>query len=298
MSSRIPEDAVSAKKFTFLIIPEGSHQVRRFNIKRSVLKGWVAFAAVVLIGLTTMTVDYVLSELDQAELTRLQAENRQQRNELQRLVAGLEDLQTEMRLLAQTDAKVRIMADLSKPKSNTMVGIGGPPEIDENDSFSQLQTRIDQMRRDIDLRRESQEEIQGFLNDQRSMVGAEPSGWPVKGWLTSSFGMRKSPFTGKRKMHEGYDIAARTGTPVYATADGVVSKSETVPGYGKLVIIEHGYGYRTYYGHNSKNLVRAGQRVVRGQQISKVGNTGRSTGSHVHYEIRRNGVPVNPKKFL
>lgn len=289
---------MSAKKFTFLIIPEGSHQVRRFNIKRSVLKGWVAFAAVVLIGLTTMTVDYVLSELDQAELTRLQAENRQQRNELQRLVAGLEDLQTEMRLLAQTDAKVRIMADLSKPKSNTMVGIGGPPEIDENDSFSQLQTRIDQMRRDIDLRRESQEEIQGFLNDQRSMVGAEPSGWPVKGWLTSSFGMRKSPFTGKRKMHEGYDIAARTGTPVYATADGVVSKSETVPGYGKLVIIEHGYGYRTYYGHNSKNLVRAGQRVVRGQQISKVGNTGRSTGSHVHYEIRRNGVPVNPKKFL
>ncbi len=130
------------------------------------------------------------------------------------------------------------------------------------------------------------------------MVGAKPGGWPIKGWLTSTFGMRKSPFTGKRKMHEGYDIAARTGTPIYATADGVVSKSETVPGYGKLVVIEHGYGYRTYYGHNSKNLVRAGQRVVRGQQIAKVGNTGRSTGSHVHYEIRRNGVPVNPKNFL
>ncbi len=289
---------MSAKKYTFLIIPEGSHQVRRFSVKRSVLNAWIACAAVVLIGLSAMTVDYVTAELDQAELNRLQVENRQQRNELQQLVAGLEDLQREMRLMAQTDAKVRIMADLSKPKADTMAGIGGPPEIDENDSFAQLQTRIDQMRRDIDLRRESQEEIQGFLNDQRSLVGAKPTGWPVKGWLTSGFGMRQSPFTGKRKMHEGYDIAARTGTPIYATADGVVSKSETVPGYGKLVVIEHGYGYRTYYGHNSKNLVRAGQRVVRGQEIAQVGNTGRSTGSHVHYEIRRNGVPVNPKKFL
>ena len=289
---------MSVKKYTFLIIPEGSHQVRRFNIKRSVLKACLACALVVMTGFGAMTVDYIVSELDQAELERLQTENRQQRNELQSLVAGLEDLQKEMRLMAQTDAKVRILADLSKPKTDAMAGIGGPPEIDENDSFAQLQTRIDQMRRDIYLRRESQEEIQGFLHDQRSMVGAKPSGWPVKGWLTSSFGMRKSPFTGKRKMHEGYDIAARTGTPVYATADGVVSKAETVPGYGKLVVIEHGYGYRTYYGHNSKLHVRAGQRVTRGEKIAAVGNTGRSTGSHVHYEVRRNGVPVNPKKFI
>jgi len=289
---------LSAKKFTFLIIPEGSHQVRRFNIKRSLLKTYLAGVALILIGLAAMTVDYVTSELDQAEFTRLQIENRAQRNELQRLVAGLEDVQKEMRLMAQTDAKVRILADLSKPKPDAMAGIGGPAEIDENDSFAQLQTRIDQMRRDIDLRRESQEEIQGFLNDQRSMVGAKPDGWPVKGWLTSNFGMRKSPFTGKRKMHEGYDIAARTGTPVFVTADGVVSKAETVPGYGKLVVIEHGYGYRSYYGHNSKLFVRAGQRVTRGEKIAAVGNTGRSTGSHVHYEIRRNGVPVNPKSFL
>ena len=131
---------MSAKKFTFLIIPEGSHQVRRFNIKRSVLKGWITFTVLVLIGLTAMTTDYVLSELDHAEFDRLQVENRAQRNELQRLVAGLEDLQKEMRLMAQTDAKVRIMADLTKPKSDTMAGIGGPPEIDENDSFAQLQT--------------------------------------------------------------------------------------------------------------------------------------------------------------
>ena len=289
-----------AKKFTLLIIPEGSHQVRRYSLQRSTLKGLLCVVALFCIGLAALSTDYVLANLDEAEFTRLQLENQQQRNELQKLVAGLESLQREMTLLAQNDAKVRVMAQLTKASSDseTLAGVGGPPEIEGSDSFSEMQRSIDQMRRDIDLRRESQEEIQGFLNDQRSMLSAVPEGWPTKGWLTSSFGMRKSPFTGKKKLHEGYDIAARTGTPVYVTADGVVTRSETTPGYGKLIVIDHGYGYRTYYAHNSKNLVRAGHRVKRGEKIAEVGNTGRSTGSHVHYEIRRNGVPVNPKKFL
>ena len=289
-----------AKKFTLLIIPEGSHQVRRYSLQRKTLKGLLSIVALFCIGLAALSTDYILANLDEAEFARLQQENQQQRNELQKLVAGLDSLQREMTLLVQNDAKVRVMAQLTKANSDpeTLAGVGGPPEIDGSDSFSEMQRRIDQMRRDIDLRRESQEEIQGFLNDQRSMLSAVPEGWPTKGWLTSSFGIRKSPFTGKKKLHEGYDIAARTGTPVIVTADGVVTRSETSPGYGKLIVIDHGYGYRTYYGHNSKNLVRAGQRVKRGDKIAEVGNTGRSTGSHVHYEIRRNGVPVNPKKFL
>jgi len=289
---------MSAKKYTFLIIPEGSHRVRRMALPRKTLRNLLVLGAVVVAGLCAMTTHYVLINLDKAELAQLREENQQQRNELQRLVAGLEDLQREMTLLAQNDAKVRIMAQLTRTETDTLAGVGGPPEIDNSDSFSEVQRRIDEMRRDIDMRRESQEEIQGFLNDQRSMLSAIPEGLPAKGWLTSSFGMRTSPFTGKQKFHEGYDIAARTGTPVYATADGVVSKAETVPGYGKLVVIDHGYGYRTYFGHNSKFYVRAGDRVKRGDLIAAVGNTGRSTGSHVHYEVRRNDVPLNPKNFM
>jgi len=190
------------------------------------------------------------------------------------------------------------MANLAKPKSDSPVGIGGPAESDASHGFSEVQRRIDEVRRQIDLRRESQEEIQGILNDQRSLLAAKPMGWPTKGWMTSSFGLRKDPFNSQRKMHEGLDIAARTGTPVTATADGIVSSVRTEPGYGKMVVIDHGYGYRTYYGHNSKNFVKVGQRVKRGDRIAAVGNTGRSTGSHVHYEVRINGVPVNPKKYL
>jgi murein DD-endopeptidase MepM/ murein hydrolase activator NlpD len=290
---------LSDKRFTILVIPEGSHQVRRFGVRLSVLKRIAAAAVVLVLGLAGLITDYVLTNLDQNELKRLQVENLSQREELHRLVVKLEDLRQEIVVLAQNDAKVRVMAKLSAPKSDSMVGVGGPAtQEDVNREFSVIQQRIDEVRRQIDLRRESQEEIQGILNDQRSLLAAKPGGWPVKGWLTSSFGMRRDPFNGRRKMHEGLDIAARTGTSVTATADGIVSSVKTEPGYGKVVILDHGYGYRTIYGHNSRYYVKVGQRVRRGERIAAVGNTGRSTGSHVHYEIRLNGVPVNPRKYL
>lgn len=290
---------MSDKRFTILVIPEGSHQVRRFGVRLSVLKRIAAAAVVLALGLAGLITDYVLTNLDQNELERLQVENLSQREELHRLVVKLEDLRQEIVVLAQNDAKVRVMAKLSAPKSDSMVGVGGPAtQEDVNREFSVIQQRIDEVRRQIDLRRESQEEIQGILNDQRSLLAAKPGGWPVKGWLTSSFGMRRDPFNGRRKMHEGLDIAARTGTAVTATADGIVSSVKTEPGYGKVVILDHGYGYRTIYGHNSRYYVKVGQRVRRGERIAAVGNTGRSTGSHVHYEIRLNGVPVNPRKYL
>ena len=287
------------KRYNIMVIPEGSCQVRRYGIKMATIKKIVVASIVLVVGLCLLITDYILSNIDEAEFERLQVENLTQRDELTRLAVMLEDLRQEVVVLSQNDAKVRVMAKLSAPKSDSIVGVGGPvPQKDISREFSDIQQRIDEVRRQIDLRRESQEEIQGILNDQRSLLAAKPTGWPVKGWLTSSFGMRRDPFDGRRKMHEGLDIAARTGTPVVATADGIVSSVKTEPGYGKVVIIDHGYGYRTIYGHNSRYYVKVGQRVRRGDRIAAVGNTGRSTGSHVHYEIRLNSVPVNPYKYL
>jgi murein DD-endopeptidase MepM/ murein hydrolase activator NlpD len=286
------------KKYTVLIIPEGSHRVRRFSVKQSLLRAVLSVTLILALGFSLVLVDYFRIDVDRGELNRLRSQNGTQQKELRRLSASLEDLRQEMVILAQNDAKVRIMTKLSRPKADSMAGVGGPSEEDPATDFSDLQRRIDQTKAAIDLRRESQEEIQGFLNDQRSLLAAKPRGWPVKGWMTSGFGMRHSPFTGRLKMHEGVDIASRTGTPVYTTADGIVSRAETVEGYGKLVVIDHGYGFKTYYGHNSKIYVKVGQRVQRGDRISAVGNTGSSTGSHCHYEVRLNGIPVNPKKYL
>lgn len=289
---------MAAKKFTVLIIPEGSHRVRRYVLERPVWRAVVATSLVLVAAFSVAMWDYARTKIDESELYRLRVENQTQMRDLQRLALNLADLRKEMVVLAQNDAKVRVMAKLAGPKGDLMNGVGGPLEEDAGAGISELQRQIDSIRMAIDLRRDSQEEVQGFLNDQRSFLGAKPQGWPVKGWLTSSFGMRKSPFSGRMKMHDGLDVAARTGTPIYVTADGVVSRAETAPGYGKLVVVDHGYGYRTYYAHNSKIYVKVGQRIKRGDKIAAVGNTGTSTGSHVHYEVRLNGVPLNPHKFI
>ncbi len=289
---------MSAKKFAILIIPEGSHRVRRFSIQRGVLQAVAVVLALVVLAVGGVLVDYVRTTLDRNELQQLRAQNRTQEMELRRLSASLETLREEMVVLAQNDAKVRVMAQLSRPKADMLAGIGGAPERDATTDFASLQKQIDQIVQAIDLRRESQEEIQAFLSDQRSLLASKPKGWPSRGWMTSGFGMRRSPFSGKPKMHEGIDIAASIGTPVFSTADGIVSQAETVAGYGKLVVIDHGYGYKTYYGHNSKLHVKVGQKVRRGEKIAAVGNSGSSTGAHLHYEVRLNGVPLNPRKYL
>lgn len=289
---------MSAERFTILVVPEGSHHVKRYILSRKLVKRLGGLALVVGLTLGYVVVDYAMMQKDVSELARLRVENRYQQQEMQRLAAAMDDIRSDVVVLAQNDAKVRILAEIAKPKADQLNGIGGAPEEDLVTDVSDLQRKIDEVRRAIDGQRRSQEEIQGYLNDKRSLVNATPSGWPARGWLTSVFGMRNSPFTGKEKMHEGLDIAARTGTDIMVTADGVVSRVATAAGYGKLVVVDHGYGYRTYYGHNSKIYVKVGDRVKKGDVIAAVGNTGISTGPHVHYEVRVNGVPVNPKNYL
>lgn len=134
---------------------------------------------------------------------------------------------------------------------------------------------------------------------QRRGVMAIPSLRPVEGYrLTSSFGTRNDPFRRGRRMHNGLDMAGPIGTPIYATADGIVGRAQWLGGYGKYVEINHGGEIQTRYGHMSRILVEPGARVTRGQLIGRMGSTGRSTGSHLHYEVRIAGRPVNPMPFM
>jgi murein DD-endopeptidase MepM/ murein hydrolase activator NlpD len=140
--------------------------------------------------------------------------------------------------------------------------------------------------------------LHAYLIAKSAVINATPSLLPIAGWLSSTFGYRRNPYDGSYKLHAGVDIAAEPGTPVRAPADGMVIFSGYREGYGKVIVIDHGYGIRTLFGHNSSVCVGSGAKVKRGETISQVGNTGRSTGPHLHYEIRKNGVPVNPTTFF
>jgi murein DD-endopeptidase MepM/ murein hydrolase activator NlpD len=130
------------------------------------------------------------------------------------------------------------------------------------------------------------------------MLASTPSVWPARGWVSSGFGKRTSPFTGLSERHAGIDIANRTGTAVLASADGIVVYSSRNGSLGKTIKVKHGYGLKTNYGHLSKILVKKGERVKRGQKIGEMGSTGRSTGPHLHYDVTHNGVHVNPFNYI
>lgn len=141
-------------------------------------------------------------------------------------------------------------------------------------------------------------EIKEYLRLQKDIYMATPKGWPVEGRITSHYGKRENPLHGGDDFHSGIDIAADTGAPVRATAEGVVSFSGWNKGSGNLVVLEHGFGYSTFYAHNKKNAVALGQHVKRGDIISYVGSTGNATGPHSHYEVWKNEKPVNPVSLM
>jgi len=158
-------------------------------------------------------------------------------------------------------------------------------------TFEKTSTKVKKVERDLTLLFER-------MASQRDLLSATPSVRPTGGWVSSGFGYRRDPFTGRARLHKGLDFGANRGTPVYAPADGVVSFAGREGGYGKIVSIDHGYGIVTRYAHNSRLLVKSGQRIKRWDKISEVGSTGRSSGPHLHYEVRLNGVPVDPEKYI
>ena len=286
------------ERFTLIIIPATGGSPRRLRLKPGVI-GLVCTLFCVAVGLSIFfTYGYFARDIEREEMRRLQAENSLQRQRLARLTSDLQGAQQEMYGLAEEEARLRQLAGLKPQVNDLPVAVGGFPEVDLLADGDPLAQQIHQLRLDIKLRRQSQENVHSLLNDRASKSRATPRGWPTRGWLSSFYGMRKDPYSGQQAMHEGLDIAAYSGTPIHATADGVVSRVDYQPNFGKLITLDHGYGYQTQFAHLSKILVNRGEQIKRGDRIALVGNTGRSTGSHLHYELRLNGVPINPRKFL
>ncbi len=224
----------------------------------------------------------------------------------QEIVSNREKLER----LGKLETQMRQAFHLKNPrKLAEYAGMGGPSEEDserlsellgekDEKTLAKISQGLDSQTQETIRREAGFREIRVQLDRQTSVLASTPSIWPVKGWITSGFGKRMSPLTGEPGRHMGVDIANETNTPIRVTADGLVTYTGWQTGYGRLVVVEHGYGFSTRYGHCARVGVRVGQEVKRGQVVAYIGSTGHSTGSHCHYEVRLHGMPVNPEKYL
>lgn len=303
---------MSKRSYTILLIPGDHSEAKKLKLSARRL-GLLKVGGLFLGALLSFAIyDYGGLLLDDMELTSLKKKNAAQTVELQDLSGKVEKLSGEMRNLRTFDQKLRIIAGLevTSPEGD-LFGVGGP-DIDGGDPFgdyykvsSRKETLIDKLHGELDglgsdalLQEESFSALQDHLKDQTDLLSSTPSIWPTRGWVSSHFGRRISPFTGRSHHHNGLDIANSPGTPVYAPADGTVVKVGRNGHLGKSLTISHGHGIKTRYGHLSAYDVKVGQKVIRGERIASLGNTGRSTGPHLHYAVYVNGVPVNPTKYI
>jgi murein DD-endopeptidase MepM/ murein hydrolase activator NlpD len=236
-------------------------------------------------------------------------EIKNQRNQIQAFANEIGVLKKQVGNLSEFEDKVRLIADIKQTSdSSGLIGIGGIPkdELDpdiplekkHNNLIREMHKQVTQTNHAAKKQALDFEDLIKMLEQKRNLLASTPSIKPVNGWITSKFGYRKSPFTGRKEFHSGLDISNKSGTKIIATANGRVSFAAGKMYIGNLVTIDHGFGRVTKFGHLKKILVKKGQKVKRGDVIALLGNTGRSTGPHVHYEVRINGTPVNPLKYI
>jgi len=220
---------------------------------------------------------------------------------LNALALKLGQLQAQVLRLNALGSRLTRMAGIDQNEFNfdAAVAQGGPETGASNAPSADLLNSLSALATDVDRQQERLAALESLLLDRKLSAQVTPAGWPADGgWVSSGFGRRADPFTGRQTHHEGVDIAARLHSPIHATGDGVVTWAGEKAGYGKLVEVTHAQGLATRYAHTSEVLVKVGDKVSRGQVIARVGSSGRSTGPHVHFEVRRNGQATNPLAFL
>jgi len=295
--------------YTLLILPKKHSSAKKMSVSGTLVKGVSIFVMGLILILMYFSYDYIHIRREQAELMRLKQQTAEQKSQIDGLVAKVDRFASKMEELKQFDKKIRIMANLETGRDKEqLLGIGGPVSqenrmrskmaADDKALIAGVQRHVDSLMDDALTREQSFTALLGFLKEKKSILAATPSLWPVMGWVTSEFGPRKSPFGGEREFHKGIDIATKHGRAIQAPADGIVTEVGYQHDVGQMVQIDHGHGIITFYGHLSKAIVRRGATVRKGDPIGYVGNTGRSTGSHLHYAIMLNGVAVNPRKYL
>ncbi len=304
---------------TIMVVPHTNGKVHNIKIPIPYLYTIGSILGILLLSSIYFIYDYSKIRGEVVVLRPYNAELIKKNNQLKEDKSSQEkELKNLNKILVQLkkfDNKLRIMTGLDIRKEEnkkSMGGQGGPITKDEDIFFNEKmytspvdsivlpsgKNPYNRTLREFILLKKNFQELQGFLEEQEDLLSCTPSIWPVEGWAVSEFGRRVSPFTGGQETHEGIDISAMVGTPVRAAADGIVEFSGVMRNFGNVVIVDHSYGFKTFYGHNEKSIVRVGQKITRGQIIATLGNSGKSISPHVHYEVIVKGQKVDPRKYM
>lgn len=304
------------KKISFFAVSSTGASIKQLTVSKAFLTSIsiLSFGCLLFVG-------YTLYDYFQVKKTFLDADDLKnkiyghkeeivnQRRQIQNFAQEIDTLKTRLLVLNDFERKIRIIANIERSAGkDSLFGVGGstPEDLNtgieltekHNSLLREMHQQVDQLDFATANQNSGFESLLKYLEDQSNLLASTPAISPVKGWVTSKFGYRISPFTGKREFHKALDIGARKKSSIVATAKGVITYTGTKGLLGRIVIIDHGHGVVTRYGHIHKALKKRGETVKRGDKIALVGNTGRTTGSHVHYEVLLNGIPVNPMKYI
>jgi murein DD-endopeptidase MepM/ murein hydrolase activator NlpD len=282
---------------TIIFVPHARAKFRKLKVSHRLLFSIVSIITSSLCLSTFFSVQYFTSLSQTHELTKLSRENRELQTANEQFSKSVESLRTQLRTVEDRTRKLAIIAGISTLDETSQGGVGGlrPPDLGDNpyrDDLDKMAFRSHRLDKDLSV-------LEKKFVAQAQLLASTPSIAPVRGILTDGFGGRSDPFTGEPGTHNAIDISSAVGQAVRAPADGIVVKAEWANGYGNVIYIAHPYsGYSTRYGHLSQFAVQPGHHVKRGDIIGYVGSTGRSTGPHLHYEVRLNNNPVNPLEYI
>ncbi|WP_427338915.1 peptidoglycan DD-metalloendopeptidase family protein [Caloranaerobacter sp. DY30410] len=296
------------KYFSLLIIPHSN------NIKQFKIATWIPKLLIFLITITLSTTIFLfysyqelkneyLAKLD--ELEYVNNVNLKQKAEIETLRQKTTEIQEKLDTISKFQEKIKNMVGIKDNKKEKKAinpsrsgNLFSKEKLVLEELDSSITSQMDDLSKLLDSSKEELIKLIADVEKKLKYLDAKPNLMPAKGKITSGYGYRRNPFGKGREFHKGLDIANKPGTKIRAAGSGVVTFAGYYGGYGKVIIISHGYGYQSIYGHNKKLLVKVGQHVKKGEVIAEMGNTGRSTGPHLHFEIRYYGKPVNPKNII
>lgn len=290
--------------YTFIVIPHASPRLHKLKLPVRALYllaaiGILSFFVVVALGFNYAKIAFKAADYD-----KLQTENTDLKVQKKNLEVATRKLGEKMNKLETTSRKIQTL--LENDAVTNRGRVNGPAVGGSNVDYPTADlVRSSNLRESIDLLKGRTAEMEDHLTileqvaQQRAIrLRYTPNLWPVRGTITSHYGNRADPFSGDAELHLGVDISALYNAQIHAPADGIILYSERKAAYGNLLIVDHGNGLTTRYGHLSRSLVKAGQKVKRSDIIGLVGTTGRTTAPHLHYEVRMNDRPVNPRRYL